>query len=58
MRRTLTVQEDPQSGDLFIELPEDVLQAAELSEGDIIQWIKGDGDSWILRKKDDAPAVE
>ena len=51
--RTLVVQEDPQSGDLFIELPDDVLEAAGLAEGDTIKWIKGDGDSWILQKAED-----
>ena len=53
MRRTLTVQEDPQNGDLFIELPDDVLEAAGLKEGDTIKWIKQDDESWILKKDED-----
>jgi len=53
MRRTLTVQEDPQNGDLFIELPDDVLEAAGLKEGDTIKWIKQDDESWILKKVED-----
>jgi len=53
MRRTLIVQEDPQTGDLFIELPDDVLEAAGLKEGDTIKWIKQDDESWILKKDED-----
>lgn len=51
--KTLKIQEDPLTGDLFIELPEDILQAVDLKEGDDIVWEPvGAGDkSWTLRKK-------
>lgn len=53
MKRTLNVQEDPLTGDLFIELPDDILEAAGLAEGDTIKWTKGHGDSWVLSKAED-----
>jgi len=49
--KTLTVQEDPLTGDLFIELPEDILQAVDLQEGDDIVWEPVGENSWALRKK-------
>jgi hypothetical protein len=58
MRRTLNVQEDPQTGDLFIELPDDVLEAAGLAEGDTIKWTKGHGESWVLSKADNDTTLE
>ena len=53
MKRTLNVQEDPLTGDLFIELPDDILKAAGLAEGDTIKWTKGNNGSWILTKAED-----
>tara|TARA_B110000503_G_scaffold89120_1_gene135031 strand:+ start:778 stop:933 length:156 start_codon:yes stop_codon:yes gene_type:complete len=39
---TLIVQEDPHTGDLFLELPSELLEAVGLVEGDNIQWIVND----------------
>jgi hypothetical protein len=46
----LPVQVDGLSGDCFVEFPDDLLEAANLKEGDTVEWVdKGDG-SYILRK--------
>ena len=46
----LPVQVDGLSGDCFVEFPDDLLEAANLKEGDAVEWIgSGDG-SYILRK--------
>ncbi len=48
---TLDVQEDPNTGECFIQFPEELLQAANWQEGDILEWKDlGDG-SWSLTKK-------
>jgi hypothetical protein len=46
----LPVQVDGLSGDCFVEFPDDLLEAANLNEGDHVEWIdRGDG-SFELRK--------
>jgi hypothetical protein len=46
----LPVQVDGLSGDCFVEFPDDLLEAANLKEGDTVEWVdKGNG-SYILRK--------
>jgi hypothetical protein len=42
---TLFVQEDPLTGDLFLELPAELLKDANLSVGDNIEWIVNDDGS-------------
>ena len=51
----LPVQVDGLSGDCFVEFPDDLLEAANLKEGDTVEWVdKGDG-SYLLRKVDVRP---
>jgi hypothetical protein len=51
----LPVQVDGLSGDCFVEFPDDLLEAANLKEGDTVEWVdKGDG-SYLLRKVDVHP---
>ena len=46
----LPVQVYGLSGDCFVEFPDDLLEVANLKEGDTVEWVdKGDG-SYILRK--------
>jgi len=46
----LPVEVDGLSGDCFVEFPDDLLEVANLKEGDTVEWVdKGDG-SYILRK--------
>jgi bifunctional DNA-binding transcriptional regulator/antitoxin component of YhaV-PrlF toxin-antitoxin module len=58
-RWTLTVEEtkidETDETDYFITFPEDLLEAAGLKEGDLIEWVdQGDG-SFILKKVEDIP---
>lgn len=53
---SLPVQYDSESGDYFITLPEDLLNAANLEEGDPVFWIdNGNGSFTIKKVKEDTP---
>jgi hypothetical protein len=50
---TVTVEQDPDSDDLILPLPQDLIESKGWVPGDIITWIDlGDG-SWELRRKGD-----
>lgn len=49
---TITLDEDPDTGDLILPLPEDLLAEQGWREGDVLEWIDNKDGSWILRKKD------
>lgn len=51
MKAIVDVQYDEYTGDYFIELPPDILAAANLAVGDTILWEKINDDSWTIRKK-------
>jgi hypothetical protein len=42
--------EEQEDGEYYITLPDDLLEATDLKEGDQIQWIPQDNDSYILQK--------
>jgi len=46
----LPVQVDGLTGDCFVEFPDDLLEAADLKEGDTVEWIPNGSDSFELRK--------
>jgi hypothetical protein len=48
---TITLEEDPETGDLILPFPEDLLEHAGWKEGDIIVWKVQDDGSCILEKK-------
>jgi hypothetical protein len=48
---TLTVEEDPDTGDGILTFPEDLLGQAGWQEGDVIEWIDCKDGSWLLKKK-------
>ncbi len=47
---SLPVQVDGLSGDCYVEFPDDLLEAANLKEGDLIEWIDCGNGSFELRK--------
>jgi hypothetical protein len=48
---SLTVEEDPETGDSILTFPPELLEQAGWKEGDTLVWIdRGDG-SWLLEKK-------
>lgn len=51
--KTTTVKEDPQTGDLYIQLDEQTLDMLGWQSGDTVVWEKHQ-DNWTIRKKDDA----
>jgi hypothetical protein len=51
----LPVEVDGLSGECFVQFPDDLLEAANLKEGDTVEWVdEGDG-SYLLRKVDVHP---
>ena len=53
---TITVEEDPVTGDLVLPFPEDFLKETGWQEGDVLTWTDlGDG-SWGLEKKSNKTA--
>ena len=48
---TIIVEEDPETGDLILPFPEDLLEQAGWTEGDTIVWKIQDNGSCILEKK-------
>jgi hypothetical protein len=50
-RWTLTIEEDPETGDGILTFPEDLLEQAGWKEGDVLEWIDLNNGSWQLKKK-------
>jgi bifunctional DNA-binding transcriptional regulator/antitoxin component of YhaV-PrlF toxin-antitoxin module len=48
----VNVEED-ENGDAYIQLPDEVLQHANLKEGDTVVWTDNEDGSWSLQKKVD-----
>ena len=48
----VNVEED-ENGDAYIQLPDEVLQHANLKEGDTVVWTDNKDGSWSLQKKVD-----
>lgn len=51
-RWTLTIQEDPDTGDGILEFPTDLLQSTGWKEGDKLEWTDLGNGSWSLRKQE------
>jgi hypothetical protein len=47
---TVTIEEDPETGDLILPLPEDMLQLQGWVEGDILKWLDNGNGTWSLQK--------
>lgn len=48
---TINLEEDPETGELILPFPPDLLAEAGWAEGDVLEWTdQGDG-SWSLIKK-------
>ncbi len=48
---TLTVEDDPDTGDCILTFPEDLLIQAGWKEGDVLIWTDLKNGSWQLTKK-------
>jgi len=47
---TITVEEDPETGDYILPFPEDFLKEAGWQEGDTLEWIDNTDGSWTIKK--------
>jgi bifunctional DNA-binding transcriptional regulator/antitoxin component of YhaV-PrlF toxin-antitoxin module len=52
VRWQLPVEEDAVNGEYFITFPDDLLEAANLKEGDDVEWIDNNDGSFILKKSE------
>ena len=48
---TITVEEDPETGELILPLPDDLLALAGWHEGDTLNWEELKDGSWTLTKQ-------
>lgn len=55
--KTLTVDKDPQSGDLYLQLTDELMDQMGWTVGDNLQWIDNEDGTWSL-KKSDAPTMD
>ena len=51
-RYTITLEEDPQSGDLILPFPPEMLEELGWKEGDVLQWHSQEDGSYMITKKD------
>jgi len=50
---TVTLEEDPETGELILPFPEEMLQDAGWQEGDVLEWIDSKNGTWSLVKKEE-----
>jgi hypothetical protein len=55
---TLDVVEDPLTGDLILQLTDELCEEMGWTVGDTLVWEELPNNSWSLKKKDNVPAVE
>jgi hypothetical protein len=48
----LETQEDPETGDVYIEFPPDLLANLGWKEGDVLDWQENEDGSWSITKKE------
>ena len=56
LRWTVTVDQD--GDELILPLPEDMLAEVGWKTGDVLQWVKRDDESWMLKKKEQLESGE
>jgi hypothetical protein len=49
----ITLEEDPETGDLILPFPEDLLKEVGWIEGDTLKWSEQENGAWTLAKKAD-----
>jgi hypothetical protein len=54
---TVTLEEDPETGDLILPLSDEILEGSGMALGDTVEWIDNKDGSWTLRKKDGTDAT-
>jgi len=46
----VTVEQDPETGELILPLPTDLLEMQGWKDGDEFEWIDSGDGSWVLKK--------
>lgn len=52
IRYEITTVEDPDTGDIILPFPPELLEKMNWKEGDILEWTQSDTGQWIIKKKD------
>lgn len=47
----LEVKENPETGELYLEFPEELLNQVGWSEGDVLEWFEQDDGTWRIEKR-------
>jgi len=47
---TVTIEEDPETGDLLLPFPDDLLETQGWKEGDTLEWTDNKDGSWTIQK--------
>lgn len=50
---TVQTEEDPETGDLFMPIPEEAIEKLGWKIGDVLSWDKNDDGTWTLSKKEE-----
>jgi hypothetical protein len=53
MKWTITLEEDPETGELILPFPPDFLEQVGWKEGDTLVWKDEGNGAWSMTKKDD-----
>jgi hypothetical protein len=53
MKQTLEVQENEETGELYLEFPTQLLNQMGWVEGDDLEWIDNKDGSWSIKKADE-----
>jgi hypothetical protein len=48
---TLTIEQDPETGDLVLPFTQEILDELKWKEGDVLEWVDNKDGSWSLIKK-------
>ena len=56
LRWTVTVLAD--GDELVLPLPDDMLEQVGWKTGDVLQWVKRDDESWMLKKKEPSESAD
>jgi bifunctional DNA-binding transcriptional regulator/antitoxin component of YhaV-PrlF toxin-antitoxin module len=51
---TVTVEEDPETGDMILPFNDEILEATGWKIGDTLVWIDNKDGTWIIEKKQNA----
>lgn len=54
---TVTLEEDPTTGDLILPFSDEMLEEVGWQEGDVLEWIDNKNGSWSLVKKEEKKAT-